>query len=95
MLKNLTLRKDVVFDKCPECGAIAALRRSHGRNSWEYILKRSKIGNIYRCRECGWRGFKSSFSIRNLSFKTILFYLGLMLVSAFIIRFVITKFVIR
>ncbi|MFH1526191.1 MAG: hypothetical protein ABIG69_05990 [Bacteroidota bacterium] len=92
---NITIKMDSAFDKCPECKSVAMLRRSHSRSAWEQILKRSKMGNIYRCRQCGWRGFKFGFSLRGLSFKTFFIYAALILATAVVVRFIITKFVIR
>lgn len=90
-----TIHKDASLDTCPECKTAGALRRSRARNFRENIIKRSKIFNIYRCRECGWRGVKTSFSFRKISLKVILFDILLILISALIIRYIIIRFVMN
>ncbi len=94
-LENLSLRRDAMFDRCPDCEAIGALRRSKARTTWEQVVKRSKFWNIYRCRECGWRGIRSNFSVKRISMKTVFFYLFLMFVTAYIVKFVIGRFLLK
>jgi hypothetical protein len=91
----MTIRKDSLFDQCPKCSSAGSLRRSRGRNVLEQAVKKSGFLNIYRCRECGWRGIKAHFSLRSISFKKILFYIFLMLVSAYIIKYLLLKFIIK
>lgn len=90
-----SLRKDGVFDKCPDCKAVGVLRRSRSRNFWEKILKNLRIANLYRCRECGWRGIKSNFSIKKISLKVLFYYLLFILFVAIVVRFIILKFVMK
>jgi predicted RNA-binding Zn-ribbon protein involved in translation (DUF1610 family) len=90
-----SLRKDAVFDICPECKSVGVLRRSRPRNLWERIVKSSRVLNYYRCRECGWRGMKSNFSLKKLSLRVILFYIAFILFAALVVRFIILRFVMR
>lgn len=92
-LKPLTFYKDSVFDKCPECKSIGVLRRSKARSTFEHIVKISKVWNIYRCRHCGWRGVKANFSLKKLSFKTLLIYTTIIIICAYLIRYILTRFV--
>ena len=93
MLKSL--RKDGIFDKCPECNSIGVLRRSRAHNYYENMIIKSCMVNIYRCRECGWRGIKSNFSLKKISPKVILLYLFFILFVAVFVRFIIQRFVMR
>ncbi|PKL87662.1 MAG: hypothetical protein CVV23_14270 [Ignavibacteriae bacterium HGW-Ignavibacteriae-2] len=90
-----SLRKDAVFDTCPQCNSVAKLRRSRAQGFFERLVKKSGFLNMYRCTSCGWRGIKSNFSIRKIKPKIIFYYLILMLFVAIIVRFVVIKFLIK
>jgi len=81
-----------VFKSCPECHAAGTLHRSRARSVFEQILKRISFYNVYRCKNCGWRGYLSTLTITRDSFKNLVIYLTLMGGAAFIIRFIVTKF---
>ncbi len=89
--EKFLLKKDHIFEKCPNCGVVGRLRRSKPKTSVE---RSGKLGiwAYYRCRECDWRGKKLSISMRRISYKTIILYLFLMLATAAIVRLVIQKF---
>ncbi len=87
-------KNDHIFENCPNCGVVGKLRRSKPKNSVERSWKLG-IWGYYRCRECDWRGKKLSFSIRRISYKTIILYLFLMLATAAIVRLVIQKFAMK
>jgi len=89
----MPLMKDPSFDKCPECGNIATLRRSRPKNFVETIIKSFLIYNYYRCRNCGWRGLRANFSLKKISLKNTIIYIGLMLFVAFLTKFIITRFI--
>ncbi len=89
--EKILLKTDLTFAKCPICGVVGKLRRSNTKNSVERSWKLGFWG-YYRCRECDWRGKKFSFSMRSISYKTIILYLFLMLATAAIVRLVIQKF---
>lgn len=89
----MPLMKDPSFDKCPECGSVATLRRSRPKSFFESIVKSTAIFNYYRCRNCGWRGIRANFSLKKISWKNAIIYLGLMMIVAFLTRFIITRFI--
>ena len=89
--EQVILKKDHLFEKCPKCGASGKLRRSKPKNLFERSWKLG-IWGYYRCRECGWRGRKLSIGMRKVSFKSIVFYLLLMLATAFIVKMVVQRF---
>ncbi len=91
--EKILFQKNPAFDKCPSCGELFSLRRSHSRNSFENILKFTGIFKIYRCKKCGWRGTKSTFTLKVSSLKLLLWYAILIIITAGIVRIVITKFV--
>jgi hypothetical protein len=41
---------------CPECQS-DHIHRSHARGFWEPIQKRFTAKRIFRCHDCGWRGW--------------------------------------
>ncbi len=84
-----------VFKKCPECGAPGTLHRSRARTFFEQMLKKVSFYNIYRCKNCGWRGYLSTLTITKSSITNLFIYTVLVLVSAFVIRFVLTKFLLK
>ncbi len=42
---------------CPHCGKFGTLHRSRSRNLKERLVKFFLPYKIYRCSECGWRGY--------------------------------------
>lgn len=82
------------YGRCPDCKELGVLRRSRSRSIWEKIVKKITFFDIYRCRKCGWRGYKSKLKLTFGSVKTLLIYIVLMLITAAVIRFVLTKFII-
>jgi predicted RNA-binding Zn-ribbon protein involved in translation (DUF1610 family) len=89
----MSLMKDPSFDKCPECGSVATLRRSRPQNTIESLVKSTGLFNYFRCRNCGWRGIRSNFSLKKISVKNAFVYLALMLFVALLTRFIITRFI--
>ncbi len=83
--------KDPGFEKCPECGNIT-LHRSRSRNLFEKFLKRFTFFKIYRCRSCGWRGYRSTLTLTMGSFKDVFIILILLGITAILVLFVIKKF---
>ncbi len=49
--------------KCPSCAGENTLRNSRPRNTKEKLLHLVAFIKIYKCRKCGWRGWKINFSI--------------------------------
>ncbi len=46
----------VIGDKCPACGSFK-VHRSHVRKLIERVRKRLTQKRLYRCEDCGWRGW--------------------------------------
>ncbi len=46
------------LEPCPHCGKFGTLHRSRSRNFYERAVKFFLPYKIYRCSECGWRGFR-------------------------------------
>ncbi|MCC6865847.1 MAG: hypothetical protein IT280_06760 [Ignavibacteria bacterium] len=76
---------------CPSCGKVGTIRRSRTRNLLEAAVKLTKLANIYKCRECGWRGILKKYTVDRYSFITLFFYIGLVALVAYIIRMVLLK----
>jgi len=83
------------YSKCPSCKAALSLHSSRARNMREQIIKRITFFKIYRCKECGWRGYRATYTITKDSIKALLLYAVIILLSAYLIRFMILKFVPR
>ncbi|MBI9073054.1 MAG: hypothetical protein JEY94_15745 [Melioribacteraceae bacterium] len=96
-MKNLRILipKDPAIENCPNCNASGRLRRSRRRTSLEGFIKTFTMFNIYRCKSCDWRGYKSGYHITKTSFKTLGIYLLVALISGMIIRVIISKFVVK
>jgi len=82
---RLFVRKNVQLARCPNCGKIAALRRSRTRNLGEKIMKKIKL-SPYFCQSCGWRGKIFSYKMSKNFFQLVLLYISLMVLSAYIVQ---------
>jgi len=72
--------------KCPSCGKIGTIRRSRTKNFFETSVKLSRVANLYKCRECGWRGMLKKYTVNKYSFITLIFYIVLVVSVAYVIR---------
>ncbi|HMQ79594.1 MAG TPA: hypothetical protein PKE39_09145 [Ignavibacteria bacterium] len=72
--------------KCPSCGKIGTIRRSRTKNFFETSIKLSRVANLYKCRECGWRGMLKKYTVNKYSFITLIFYVVLIVSVAYVIR---------
>lgn len=90
---NLLFYRNPVFDKCPNCDKMGTLHRSRARGSWEQFLKNFTIFKLYRCKNCGWRGKRSTIIYTKRTVKNIFIYLVLAGIAAVVIRLVLTKFI--
>lgn len=86
--------RDGRLKDCSKCGE-QDLHRSRARNAWEQIVKKYLPLNIYRCRSCGWRGTLFNFYFNRNSVKALAIYIGMAIVAAGLVRFVITKFLLK
>lgn len=84
-----------VFKKCPSCGAPGSLHRSRARTVFEHLIKSISFYNIYRCKNCGWHGYLSTLTITKQSLINLAIYFVLILGSAYLIRFILLRFLIR
>ena len=76
---------------CPSCSNANSLRNSRPRKNLEKLIKSVTWFDLYRCKNCGWRGYKSNLRLTAKTLKTFLIYLLLMLVSAFIVSQILKK----
>lgn len=83
------------FSKCPSCKSIGTLHRSRARNTWEQIVRKITFIKIYRCKECGWRGYRSTLIFTKKSLKTLLLYVFLMLITAYLAQYFIIKYAVE
>lgn len=89
---NIFSKRDGSFQKCPDCSSSGTLRSSHSRNIFEAAVKRITFFKIYRCKNCGWRGYKSNLSITAESLKTLAIYIFIALICGIAVRFILKKF---
>lgn len=82
------------FSRCPECKTAGSLHRSRSKNLYEQILRRITFLKTYRCKECGWRGFRSTVVVTRKSIRSIVIYLIIILVTAFLARYLILNYVL-
>ena len=71
--------------KCPSCKTVSALRNSRARNIKEKVIRSITWFELYRCKKCGWRGWKANIILEQRAIKKIIFYTLLMIIAAFII----------
>jgi uncharacterized protein with PIN domain len=73
------------FSKCPSCKSESALRNSRARDTKEKIIKAITWFELYKCKKCGWRGWKANFVFDQRLIKKMLFYVLLMIIAAFVV----------
>jgi predicted RNA-binding Zn-ribbon protein involved in translation (DUF1610 family) len=88
---NLFTVKDPSFDPCPSCGKIATLRRSRTKNVKEWSIKNVFFYSYFRCRECGWRGRRSTIAFKVKSLRLIILYLVMAFIIGELIWFILNK----
>ncbi|MFC2103002.1 hypothetical protein ACFLSS_01090 [Bacteroidota bacterium] len=59
----------------------------------EKIVKTITLYGIYRCKKCGWRGYRSKFLLTTKSIKNGIGYLFMIAVAAVIIYQILKRFV--
>ncbi len=77
--------------KCPSCGNFGRLRKSRSRNFLENVFKFSRLLGIYKCRECGWRGYLKKYTFNRYSLITLSFYLLIVVTVGYIISKVLQR----
>ncbi len=92
MNTKILVDKNPLFDKCPDCNELGSLHRSRARNTMERIIKGATFFKLYRCKKCGWRGYRSTLTITWSSIKLLSLYIFLAAVVGYIVLFVIKRF---
>ncbi|MBE2280265.1 MAG: hypothetical protein IAE91_07735 [Ignavibacteriaceae bacterium] len=82
---DVIIKRDAAFSKCPNCASHHTLKRSRARNFFENVIKNGTFYKIYRCNNCGWRGFLSTWILTKQSILNLLFYIGFALVIGFVV----------
>ncbi len=91
--QGLLFKKNPIYEKCPSCTSISSLRKSHSRTILEKLIKYTTPFGVYRCKKCGWRGYRTRFILTKKSVKNAFVYLLLVLIAAFIINQILKRFV--
>jgi len=71
--------------KCPSCKSESTLRNSRARNTKEKTIKAITWFELYRCKKCGWRGWKMNIFFEQQLIKKIIIYVLLMIIAAFVV----------
>ena len=71
--------------KCPSCSQVSSLRISRARSSKEKLILLIPIVEIYRCRKCGWRGWKFNLLLDQVYIKKSIVYIFLVIITAIIV----------
>ncbi len=87
--------KNPEFSACPSCGEKGVLKRSRPRSSWERFVKSVTPFGYYRCKKCGWRGTLLTVRLTRDFKRNLWFYFFLALVTAYVVKFVITRFIMK
>ena len=48
---------------------------------YEQIIRRMTIFKTYRCKECGWRGFRSVVTLTKKSLRQLFIYLAIIVLT--------------
>ncbi len=90
---GILFKKNPIYEKCPSCNVAGVLRKSHSRNLTEKLIKRFTPYSVYRCKKCGWRGYRSKMVLTIESLKNALVYVVLVVIVAFVVLQVLKRFV--
>lgn len=95
MIKNLKVivYRNPKMTTCPSCKEFGTLQRSRAKSMFEQIIKKISFFKYYRCNKCGWRGSMSYLIFTKRSFKLLLFYLFMALLTGYIVNYVLTHYV--
>jgi predicted RNA-binding Zn-ribbon protein involved in translation (DUF1610 family) len=85
--------KNPLFHTCPACGEMNSLHRSRSHNWKEGFIKKVSFFKIYRCTQCGWRGYLSTKNLSVSALKFIAYYFGVAVITAFIVLEILRRFV--
>ena len=88
---KIIFKIDPTFSKCSNCGQFYKLRHSHSRNLKEKLILQLTFLKLYRCKNCGWHGYKSTFILTKQSFGYFIFYIFIAILSGFVVFVVLKK----
>jgi uncharacterized protein with PIN domain len=91
-MRQVLFLRDPGYAKCPSCNSVNSLHRSRNRNLKEKLILATKLYKMYRCKSCGWRGALATIIITKKTIKMLLMYTGIALLSGFIIREILKRF---
>jgi hypothetical protein len=91
--QGLIFKKNPLYEKCPSCDSQGSLRKSRPRSLGEKFVRTFTLYGIYRCKKCGWRGYRRRFILTMKSVKNGLGYLIMAGIVAFIIYQILKRFV--
>lgn len=77
--------------KCPSCGEVNRIRRSHSRNIREKFFNHFTFYKIYRCKNCGWRGYLINIRFGISTLKVVLIYIMIAVIVGFITYQIISR----
>ena len=91
--QGLIFKKNPLYEDCPSCHSLGTLRKSRSRKISEKLIKKLTIFAPYRCKKCGWRGFRSKLVLTSKSLKNGITYLLMIAFAAFIIYEILKRFI--
>ncbi len=83
------------FGRCPQCKSVGTLHRSRTKNMYEQIIRRTTFLKTYRCKECGWRGFRSTLTFTRKSIRHIIIYIIIIIITALLARYLILNYALN
>ncbi len=92
---SIIFHNNAQFASCPSCKSHGSLRKSKSHNNWEQFVTKFTFFRYYRCRECGWRGTKSNYTLTSISFKNLITYIIVAAVAGYLVKFILTNFIIK
>lgn len=92
---RVLIHRNPQFARCPQCKSVGTLHRSRSRNMYEQIVRRITFFKTYRCKECGWRGFRSTLIFTKKSVRNIILYATIIILTAFVARYFIFNFALK
>lgn len=89
------VQRNPQYGKCPQCKSVGTLHRSRTRNMYEQIIRRMTIFKTYRCKECGWRGFRSTVTLTKKSLRQLFIYLSIIVLTIILARYFILNYALN
>jgi hypothetical protein len=62
---------------------------------YEQIIRRMTIFKTYRCKECGWRGFRSTVTLTKKSLRQLFIYLSIIVLTIILARYFILNYALN